>query len=67
MKASKEKRKESNGSKETIASKLRSLFIHKVILPRERMLDEEKEAENNRFKKTKGAGNYLAIRPVEKK
>ena len=33
-----EKRRDKKG--ETVASKLRSLFIHKVILPREKMLDE---------------------------
>ena len=41
LKASKEKKKERD-SNETIASRLRRLFIHKVILPRERMLEEEK-------------------------
>jgi hypothetical protein len=35
-----------------VASKLRSLFIHKVILPREKMLEEEKE-------------RYQRHRPVE--
>ena len=35
-----EKKKEKKG--ETVASKLRSLFIHKVILPREKMLEQEK-------------------------
>lgn len=66
LKVSKEKRRDHH-SNETIASKLRSLFIHKVILPREKMLDEEKEQEQSRFRRTKGMSHYLAIRPIEKK
>lgn len=51
--------KEKNG--ETVASKLRSLFIHKVILPRERMLEEEKE----RFIKAKMPEHQLSIKPYK--
>ena len=46
-----EKRRDKKG--ETVASKLRSLFIHKVILPREKMLEEEKE----RYYRPKGVEN----------
>lgn len=46
-----EKRRDKKG--ETVASKLRSLFIHKVILPREKMLEEEKE----RYHRPKGVEN----------
>jgi hypothetical protein len=52
-----EKRKEKKG--ETVASKLRSLFIHKVILPREKMLEEEKE----RYTRTKVNEYELSVRP----
>ena len=44
-----------------MASKLRSLFIHKVILPRERMLEEEKE----KYGRGKPGDYQLAIRPVK--
>ena len=50
---------EKNG--ETVASKLRSLFIHKVILPREKMLEEEKD----KFLKSKMPEQQLSIRPLK--
>lgn len=50
LKASKEKKRERD-SNETIASRLRRLFIHKVILPRERMLEEEKDHDRKANKK----------------
>ena len=46
-----EKRRDKKG--ETVASKLRSLFIHKVILPREKTLEEEQE----RYYRPKGVEN----------
>ena len=44
-----------------MASKLRSLVIHKVILPREKMLEEEKE----KYLKGKKQENQLSIRPLK--
>ena len=43
---------------DTVASKLRSLFIHKVILPREKMLEEEKE----RYLKGRGVEAELFVK-----
>jgi hypothetical protein len=60
LKLSKEdKRKEKKG--DTVASKLRSLFIHKVILPREKMLEEEKE----RYARHKVAETDLYIKSTK--
>ena len=52
-------RSQKNG--ETVASKLRSLFIHKVILPREKMLEEEKD----KFMRSKLPQHQLSIRPLK--
>lgn len=41
IRTSKEDKKKKTGH-DTISSKLRKLFIHKVILPREKLLEEEK-------------------------
>ena len=40
---------------------MRSLFIHKVILPREKMLEQEKE----KYTKRKTRENQLAIKPLK--
>lgn len=44
-----------------MASKLRSLFIHKVILPREKMLEEEKM----KYGRGKQGDYQLSIRPLK--
>jgi hypothetical protein len=41
IRSSKEEKKRQGN--DTIANKLRKLFIHKVILPREKLLEEEKQ------------------------
>lgn len=44
-----------------MASKLRSLFIHKVILPREKMLEQEKM----KYGRSKPSDYQLSIRPLK--
>ena len=52
-----EKRRSGN---DTIANKLRKLFIHKVILPREKLLEEEK----SKYVQTKTNSSRLVIKLI---
>lgn len=59
IRSSKEEKKKTSGS-DTIANKLRKLFIHKVILPREKLLEEEKM----KYVQNKSVSNKLVVKLI---